>query len=244
MATSIYCISGLGADERIFSKLTLPGVTLIPLQWIQPQKEECIEAYAKRMTAQLPLHPGSQPHSHPANQDPPNQPADQPGLLDQPLSYPILMGVSFGGMMALEMAKFFPEAKVILISSVKSRKELPGWMRLAGNLRLNRLLPLRPPRWDRLETDFLGTETAEERQLVREFSNTSDPVYLRWALGQVINWRNEWQPSACYHLHGTNDKTFPYKNIRATHLIAGGGHFMVMNRAKEVSTILESILAS
>ncbi|HEX9513251.1 MAG TPA: alpha/beta hydrolase [Puia sp.] len=223
----IYCISGLGADERIFSKLILPGVLLTPLQWIQPQKEERIEAYAKRMTSQL--------HSHPISQDPSNQRAHQP--------QPIFIGVSFGGMMALEMAKFYPGAKVILISSVKSREELPGWMKLAGNLRLNRLLPLKPPRWDRLETDFLGTETEEERQLVRQFSNSSDPVYLRWALGQVINWQNEWQPASLSHIHGSNDKTFPCKNIRATHIIPGGGHFMVMNRAGEVSRILESLLA-
>jgi pimeloyl-ACP methyl ester carboxylesterase len=236
----IYCISGLGADERIFSKLTLPGVSLTPLQWICPEKEEDIEAYAKRMTNQVPSHPTSRLPSAAISEVPANQPADQQGL---PAQSPIFLGVSFGGMMALEMAKFYPEAKVILISSVKCRKELPGWMRLAGNLHLNKLLPLKPPRWDRLETDFLGTETAEERQLVRQFSNTSDPVYLRWALGQVINWQNQWQPASCFHIHGSNDKTFPLKNIRATHVIDGGGHFMVMNRAKETSAIIETILS-
>lgn len=208
----IYCISGLGADERIFSKLTLPGRTLTPLQWIRPQKEERIEEYAKRMTSQIPT--------------------------DQP----ILMGVSFGGMMAIEMAKICPAAKVILISSVKSREELPGWMKWSGRLRLNKLLPRNPPRWTRLESDFLGTETAEEVELVRVFSETADRDYLSWALGQVINWRNEWQPSSLFHIHGTIDRTFPLKNIRATHIVRGGGHFMVMNRAAEVSTIIESIL--
>lgn len=210
----IYCISGLGADERIFSKLVLPGRTLAPLQWIRPQKEEPIEKYAARMTGQI--------HSE----------------------SPILMGVSFGGMMALEMSKICPGAKVIIISSVKCRQELPRWIRLSGNLGLIRLLPRKPPRLSRVESDFLGTETPEEVQLVRDFQQTADPVYLRWALGQVINWRNEWQPAECYHIHGTNDRTFPLKNIRATHVIPGGGHFMVMNRAKEISTVLESILTT
>lgn len=209
----IYCISGLGADERIFSKLILPERTLTPLHWIRPLREEPIENYAARMTSQV--------HS----------------------DLPVLMGVSFGGMMALEMAKIFPTAKVILISSVKSRKELPGWMKWSGRLGLNRLLPGKPPRWSSLESEFLGTETEEETHLVREFMKTADPVYLRWALGQVINWRNEWQPPSWYHIHGTNDRTFPLKNIRATHVVSGGGHFMVMNRAKEISAILESILA-
>lgn len=230
----IYCISGLGADERIFSKLTLPGLTLTPLQWIRPEKGEPIEAYARRMTAQLPPPPYSPV--------PGAAPGSEELLIRGDGPPPTFMGVSFGGMMALEMAKYYPAAKVILLSSVKCRKELPAWMRLAGNLRLNKLLPHKPPSWERLETDFLGTETAEERQLVREFSRTSDPLYLRWALGQVINWQNQWQPASCFHIHGSNDKTFPLKNIRATHVIDGGGHFMVMNRAKEVSVIIESIL--
>ena len=225
----IYCISGLGADERIFSKLTLSGVALTPLQWIRPEKDEPIEAYARRMTAQVQVAATSQ------------TPALANSHSGQPS--PILMGVSFGGMMALEIAKYYPAAKVILLSSVKCRKELPGWMRLAGNLGLNRLIPHHTPRWTRLESDFLGTESEEEVQLVREFMKTADPIYLRWALGQVINWQNNWQPASLAHIHGTNDKTFPLKNINATHVVPGGGHFMVMNRAKEVSTLIESILA-
>lgn len=208
----LHCISGLGADERVFSKLRIPEAVFTPLQWIQPQKKERIEAYARRMIGQV--------HTE----------------------HPIFLGVSFGGMMAIEMAKLCPGAKVILVSSVKSREELPGWMRMAGILGLNKLLPRTPPRWDRLESEFLGTETEEERLLVREFMKTADPVYLRWAIGQVINWRNEWQPSSLHHIHGTNDHTFPLKNIKATNIVPGGGHFMVMNRAKEVSEIIRSIL--
>jgi pimeloyl-ACP methyl ester carboxylesterase len=209
----LHCISGLGADQRIFSKLTIPGAVLTPLQWILPQKGERIEDYAGRMASQVHI------------------------------DRPVFLGVSFGGMMALEMAKLCPGAKVILVSSVKSRRELPGWMKIAGRLGLNKLLPRNPPRWARLEDDFLGTETVEERLLVREFMKTADPVYLRWAIGQVINWRNEWLAPSLYHIHGSNDRTFPLKNIGATHIVPGGGHFMIMNRAKEVSMIIGSIIS-
>ncbi len=208
----LHCISGLGADERIFSRLAIPGAELIPLQWIQPQKGEPIGDYAGRMAGQV--------HT----------------------DRPIFLGVSFGGMMALEMAKLYSGAKVIIVSSVKSHKELPGWMKLSGRLGLNKLLPRHPPRLARLEDDFLGTETEEERLLVRAFMKTADPVYLRWAIGQVVNWRNEWRPSFLYHLHGSNDRTFPLKNIHATHIIPGAGHFMIMNRAKEVSGIIGTLI--
>ena len=94
----VYCISGLGADERIFCKLDIPGSTFHFIQWIQPETAEDIYAYAGRLKEQI-------VHDH-----------------------PVLMGVSFGGMMAIELAKIFPVDKVVLISSIKSANELPEWI--------------------------------------------------------------------------------------------------------------------
>lgn len=218
---NVFCISGLGADERIFSKLIVPGIHFNFLQWLIPAKKESIEAYAKRMCDQLPA-----------------------GRID-PMSKDrlMLMGVSFGGMMAIEMAKYLPGAEVILISSVKSRKELPGWAKLATALRLYKLTPARQRPWMRsIGNHFLGVETEEEIRISNEFMENVDRVYLRWAIEQIVKWKNDWQPPVLYHIHGTKDRTFPVKRVAATHVIRGGGHFMVMNRAKELSRILAGIL--
>src|SRR5688572_1101768 len=107
----VYCISGLGADERIFCKLNVPGSTFHFVQWIQPQTEENIDAYAGRLRQQI-VH-----------------------------DRPVLMGVSFGGMMAIELAKILPVDKVVLISSIKSANELPAWMRIFGRYKFDKLLP-------------------------------------------------------------------------------------------------------
>jgi len=207
----IYCLSGLGADERIFSRLTLPGIRLTHLQWMVPGKTETITAYATRMISQ----------SNPEN--------------------PTFLGVSFGGMMAIEMAKQCRNARVILVSSVKSRKELPPWMRISGQLRLDSLVPSKPWRFAALENSFLGAETEEEVNLVNQFRAQTNPAYLHWAIRQILTWRNEWQPPVLYHIHGSKDKTFPLQHVNATHIIPGGGHFMILNRAKEVSEILMEI---
>jgi pimeloyl-ACP methyl ester carboxylesterase len=210
----IYCISGLGADERVFSKLNVPGFRFIYLEWLTPLKEEDIETYAKRMCGQV--------------------------LTEGPV---ILMGVSFGGMMAIEMAKHIPVTKVILISSVRSRKELPVGTKLAAALGLYRLIPARPMAWMRsISNYFLGAEGEDEFRLSNEFIENVDPVYLRWAIKEIIRWKNEWQPPVLYHIHGSKDRTFPLNRVAATHVVEGGGHFMVMNRAKEVSQILQDIL--
>jgi len=208
----IYCISGLGSDERIFSRLSIPGRSLVHLKWITPLKEEPIGEYAERMARQI------------TTED------------------PVILGVSFGGMMAIEIARIIPRARVFLVSSVKSRKELPEWMKLSGSLKLNKLIPSKRGIWVHLGgNNFLGAESEEEIRLCDEYRRTVDPAYLRWAVGQVINWKNDWQPSQVYHLHGSKDKIFPLKKVSASHVIPGGGHFMIMNRAKEVSEIISQL---
>jgi pimeloyl-ACP methyl ester carboxylesterase len=217
---TIYCISGLGADERVFSRLVVPGAGFVYLQWLIPAAQESITDYATRMCGQIPAISGGRV---------------------------VLMGVSFGGMMAIEMAKQIPGAAVILISSVKSRKELPWSTRLAGRLGLYSLIPTRPGTYSfmrPMRNYFLGVGTREEASLSNEFSENVDPVYLRWAVRQIVCWKNEWQPPVLYHIHGSKDRAFPIGRIAATHVVEGGGHFMVMNRAKEISGILAGILSN
>jgi esterase/lipase len=209
----IYCISGLGADERVFDKLKIPGVDLQYVKWLMPEKKETIESYSSRMSLQI---------------------EDE---------NPLLMGVSFGGIMAIEIAKQKKTQKIILISSVKSQKELPKWMRICGNLNLNLLMPARSPKWFAPIADkYLGAANADEKLLAKNFRKTISPVYLHWAVDKVIKWKNTIHPSTIFHIHGTHDKTFPIKNIHPTHVIKNGGHFMVMNMADEISAIIETII--
>jgi len=210
----VYCISGLGADERVFQRLRVREVEFRFLRWLVPLDKETIESYSKRMISQLEE------------------------------KNPLLMGVSFGGMMALEISKHISTRKVILLSSVKSRKELPEWMKFSGQLGLNRMTPRRPWKWmGGMENHFLGTEGFEEEDLAKSFRRNVDPRYLRWAINQVVNWQNQVQPLNLFHIHGTRDKIFPIRKINPTHIVEGGGHFMVMNRAPEISGILQTLIA-
>jgi hypothetical protein len=45
------------------------------------------------------------------------------------------------------------------------------------------------------------------------------------------------------HLHGTADRLLIYKALRADFELKGAGHFMVWNRAQEVSDIVNGVLA-
>jgi pimeloyl-ACP methyl ester carboxylesterase len=210
---TIYCISGLGADERAFSKLRIADHTLQVIPWLMPEPAETLEQYAGRMRT---------------------------GITEQD---PILMGLSFGGMVCTEIAKQIPVNRVILISSIKSSKEIPWWMKMVSALKLHKIVPLKSTRFTQpFQNRMLGVQTAEEKALVACFRKEVDLPYTTWAVNQAINWKNDWQhPNTC-HIHGDNDHMFPIKNIKPTFTIKKAGHFMIMNRAAEVSTCINTVL--
>ncbi|HMO61763.1 MAG TPA: alpha/beta hydrolase [Ferruginibacter sp.] len=212
---TIYFISGLGADETVFSRLQLPGYNRRYLPWLMPEKNESIEHYAARMAKAI---------------DTPN---------------PIIAGLSFGGMMSIEIARQLPVQKVILISSVSQYTQLPLWMRLAGWSRVNKIIPMRPYHFlEQIENYNMGVETPDDIEILRRYRQQVQPQYLQWAINEILRWHNNWLPASLYHIHGTNDRIFPVQKLHPTHLVQGGGHFMVYNRAAEVSSILQAILAA
>ncbi len=211
----IYCISGLGADERAFGKIHISGYELVHLPWLLPDQNEKIGDYAIRMSK---------------------------NITDE---NPVLMGLSFGGIMSIEIARQVPASKVILISSVKSSKEIPAWMKLAGRLKLNKLMPMRSYKiLEPIQNYNLGATTREEKEMANAFRQNVSPVYLNWAINQVLNWKNDWQPASLYHIHGDADKLFPIKKINANFVINNAGHLMIMNKSKEVNQFLASILTA
>jgi pimeloyl-ACP methyl ester carboxylesterase len=152
-------------------------------------------------------------------------------------SNPILLGLSFGGMIAVEMAKQIATEKLILISSVKTYYEVPKWMRIAGTLNLHKLVPIKTTRLtERADNRRMGIETIEEKKFVEHYRKNADQQYVDWAVDQILNWKNNWIPPNAFHIHGEKDRMFPLKNIQATHIIKEGTHIMILN----VSTVLNN----
>lgn len=209
----IYFISGLGADERIFSKYKFPQHKIHFIKWITPEKNESIEHYANRLTQQI----------HHKN--------------------PILIGLSFGGIMCIEISRQINAALVIIISSIKFYHEMPLWMRLSGKLKINRLFRMKSYKIIKpLENYNLGVKTKEELKLVTEYRNNLNIGYSNWAVNTILNWKNKNPVKNIFHIHGDNDRIFKIKNIKADYVIAGGGHLMISQQWKEVNEIISSIL--
>jgi pimeloyl-ACP methyl ester carboxylesterase len=213
---TIYCISGLGADERAFSKLKIAaGYNLKVIPWLQPLPAETIEHYAGRMSVAI------------EEKD------------------PILIGLSFGGIMCTEIAKQVPVQRIILVSSIKTSNELPFWLKAVALLRLHKIIPLRSTRLSApIQNRMLGVITKQDLETAQHYRKNADINYVKWAVHQVVNWKNNWVHPQIWHIHGDKDNMFPLKYTRPTHTLKGAGHFMIMNRAADVSDCINAILHS
>ncbi len=210
----IYCISGLGADERIFQNLRISGYVLRHVRWIQPDPEDTWESYARRLLEQIP-----DPH-------------------------PVLLGMSMGGMMAVELSKIRPARQLILISSAKTWKELPFYYRWLRWVPVHRWFPypwlIRMGLW--LGPWLFGPFGSSDHALLRDIVRQTDPVFFRWAWTQIFRWRNGIVPAPVFHIHGSRDHMLPIAFVKPDLVIRGGTHLMILRKAEELAPVIERVL--
>lgn len=204
---TIYAIPGLGADERVFERLSIKAK---PVQWLKPEYNETFEAYVQRLC----------------------------GCIDTSTPF-ILLGVSFGGMVAVEMNKFVQPEKTILISSAATKEELPVIIRWIRKGRIFRFIPLfKPPLF--VARYIFGVNTSRARKLLENILKDTDPKFLKWAIGKIIYWNNREIPANLIRIHGEKDRLLKMKKKVEYEVVKNGGHFMVVEQAEEVSRIIQS----
>jgi len=210
----IYLIPGLGYDHRIYRNLDLTDFKTEYINWIEPEYKENLRDYTKRLFSGID--------------------ANTEGV--------ILIGQSLGGIVAQEIATVKHIEKIILISSIKSRKELPLHFRIIKPLFIYKLftkfLTLKTFRyWAKRH----GFETTEERDLFKSMVSGHSNRYLKWALKELSAWKTNNVPSktTIFQIHGVKDKTFPIDLIyKPNATIENAGHFMVFKQAQEINEIL------
>ncbi len=207
----VHFISGLGADERVFEYLSLPGLERIYVKWIIPISGESISQYARRLLPQI----------------------DTEGEV-------ILVGMSFGGLMAQEIAKLIPCKKIILISSVKSEQEYDWKLNMIRYTKVYKLIPTYVVRKASLLVGgyYFSIQNRREAELLREIIRQTDSHFLEWAIGQIMTWKNNASNPNLVHIHGACDRIFPPYKIDRAILIPNAGHFMVVNKCNVLSSSL------
>lgn len=213
---NVYFFSGLGADRRAFSRISLPGnYNLHFIEWIPHRTNETLEAYALRLAAGI----------------------------DQNHPY-ILIGLSFGGMIATTLKTLLHPAMVICISTICCSSELPWYYRWIARSRVDTIVPtwLFHPK-NPLIYFLFGAKTSSQKKILAEILRRNSPHFLKWGIRVILRWSLKERPPGIYHIHGDNDRVLPAKYTCADYLIRGGTHFMIWTKAAEVNKVIHGILS-
>ncbi len=209
--TIIYLLPGQGSDQRIFSDIQWPeGSKIRHIQYPVPDKGMSMKEYATLLASQID--------------------ADKPS---------ILIGVSLGGMLAVELSEIIQPHRTIIISSAKSKYELPKRYLLQRKTKLHTLLP---PCWFQTGALILQPIVEPDR---RKNKNTfiamlkdKDPIFLKRTVAMIVEWDREIAPNNIIHIHGTKDRTLPHRHVDVDISIHKGSHMMALTRAEEINPYL------
>jgi pimeloyl-ACP methyl ester carboxylesterase len=211
----IYFIPGLAAGKEIFERLQFPKdqFDVHIISWVIPFKNETLKAYAQRM-ATFVKHDNA-----------------------------VLVGVSFGGVVAQEMCAFLNVNKLIIVSSVKNKSEMPRRLQIVSFLKLYKMLPVKTlVSTPDLTKYAIGPKSRQKLSMYNRYLSVRDSGYLQWAIKQMLTWDRKNEIKSIIHIHGNRDAVFPIKNIKNCQLIKDGTHAMILFKAQEVSQkIIENI---
>ncbi|MEX2673619.1 MAG: alpha/beta hydrolase [Phycisphaeraceae bacterium] len=154
-----------------------------------------------------------------------------------------LGGVSFGGMVALEMARHCEPEAVLLIGSARSGQQVPRAIRTSA--RVGQRLPMWAlalrPRW-LIAAHFAWRErfNRHHRALLARAVRGADPELFRWTGGAIARWHFEHEIAAPIHqIHGDKDWILqPPKPGPGIEFIAGGRHMINLTHPDLVNNFL------
>lgn len=212
MTATILLLTGMTPNAGIFSRLLPRLPSAIVVPWLPPCKRETLSDYARRLADSL------QPHGE-----------------------VIVCGVSFGGIVAHELAICLRARRCVVISAPQQVSELPPWFRF---FRPFAALPVEPA------LDLLGriagwfprrARTAATARMTKWAGDRGE--WHRWATAAVLRWK----PSpvdgalAVLQVHGSADTTFPLRYLRPDVVIANGGHVLPLTHDEQIAKLLREL---
>ena len=213
---SVFFMPGMAANSKIFEFIKLPkNFKLHYLEWLQPKEDEDLNSYVHRLSKNI----------------------NGKNI--------VLIGVSFGGIIVQELSKIMIVKKVIIISSVKSRHELPLMMQLSKKTKAYKFLPLN---WiddfESLVVFVFGPMVKKRISLYRKYLSFRDENYLKWAIHQIVNWEQNKHDKNTIHIHGTHDLVFPSIYIKNAIFVKGGNHAMILRKASWFTKNLPKLITN
>lgn len=205
----------MAANPSIFENISLDKsrFEIHWMSWIIPKREERIQDYAKRMLKQI---------KH---------------------EKPVLIGVSFGGVLMQEISKLIDYKRLIIVSSVKQSSEIPPHMQFARETGVYKFLPFGLLNYiSEIEKLPVGNLIRKRLQLYKQYLSVNDKIYLDWAVKQMVCWKQPKPIDGIIHIHGDKDKVFPVKHINNFINVVDGTHIMILNRFRWFNENLPNLI--
>lgn len=199
----VYFMPGLAASTLIFERIALPEdvFDVFFMEWEIPIEKESLSDYALRLTKKV-------KHKN-----------------------PVLIGVSFGGILVQEMANHILVRKLIIISSVKSNLEFSTTLKIAKITKAYKLIPMNLIlNLENLIKFSFGEKLTKRLQLYEKYLSVRDIRYLEWAVEQVVLWDRTVVNPNVIHIHGDEDDIFPIKNIHNCITVKGATHILIITK--------------
>ena len=211
----VYLLTGQGGDERLFNNFELgPAYELRHINYFTPEKGLTMRQFAEALAIQI----------------------------DQSRPY-IIIGVSLGGMLATEMNSFLNPEKTIIISSAKTRMELPRRLRFQSKIPLYKLVSSNMAwRGAKILQPLVEPDRNKEKETFKKMLEDKDPLFLRRTITMIMQWDRVVLQEDIIHIHGDNDKTIPIRNVKYDYLVPNGSHMITLTRGTEISKLVNEIL--
>lgn len=210
--TTIYLIPGLAADGCIFDRFRFPKdqFEIKILNWFVPDHlHQTIESYAAKMAVQINTKNN------------------------------MLIGVSFGGVIAQEIASIKSIKHVFIVSSIKSADEIPKLYKWFVKLKAYHLIPFKSiHKWEAFHLKKQNSKHKKKIVAYQQYLPFRNPVYIKWAIKTMIQWQSKTMNTNFTHIHGKLDTVLPIKNINNCIPIQNGTHAMIVNKTSQIQQII------
>lgn len=156
----------------------------------------------------------------------------------------VLLGVSLGGMLCVELNEFVHPEKTILISSAKNATELPKKYSFQRNFPIYKAVPKALVKGGaRILQPIVERDQKMKRDLCEDMLKRKSRTYMKRTVEMIVNWERSETQFPIYQIHGTEDHTLPLKHIVNPQLIIeNGSHLMVLTMSLEITAALKTLL--
>ena len=213
--SKIFFIPGLGANEMVFDNIGDLPLDKVNVKWLDNEGDEHINSYAQKLINIYKISKND-----------------------------TVAGLSFGGILAQEIARILELEKVILISSFRDNTDLRSVYRFGLKTGLYRLAPnFRIPVIDEIIAYNLNSENQDSKPILKKMLEQTNYELLKWSLQKIAELPK--RPDDNFTIHniiGNNDKILKTWHNDHTTIIEGGSHFMVYEKAEEVTHVISNIL--